>query len=105
MNEDFMAQSINIQQSELMGLLVAIPMIIAILLLCRRVLSRYNIMILVSALFAFFSSLFTVLEDITPGNFFNLMEHGCYSLTGISLGLGCYLMAINKRKANLSDRL
>ncbi|HEX2958960.1 MAG TPA: hypothetical protein VHO70_19150 [Chitinispirillaceae bacterium] len=99
-----MTQSVTIQQSELMGLLVAIPMIIAILLLCRRVLSRYNVMILASALFAFLSSLFTVLEGLTPGNLFNLMEHACYGFTGISFGLGCYLMAV-KDKINISDRL
>lgn len=97
-----MAQSVIIQQSELMGLLIAIPMMIAILLLCKKVLSGTNVMILVSALFSFFAAFFTVLEGIVFENLFNLMEHACYAFTGISLGLGCYLISA-KDKTNISD--
>jgi high-affinity Fe2+/Pb2+ permease len=85
------------QQSEIVCLALAIPLSIPILYLGKvaRAPMRLLIGAVVSALGA---ATFTVVEDIGWGDFFNLLEHVSYALTGVLLGVGCWRLALWSRR-------
>lgn len=95
-----MFQIESFQKSELVGLLMAIPMTIAAVALYRNIVSKYMTVFLIALLFALGASVFTIAEDIVFPLFFNYLEHICYALIGLMLALGCYLSA---RTDNISQ--
>jgi hypothetical protein len=80
----------DFQESELIALIVAIPLFGAILTLCLKVFSWFTAAILASTIFAMGAVIFTVVEDITLAPVFNWLEHICYAFAGLFLGAGCY---------------
>lgn len=84
----------NFEQSELIGLIVAVPLLIAMLTFYRRINARYSAAICASAVFAFGAVLFTVMESITMEFLFNWLEHFCYAAASISLAIGAILASL-----------
>ncbi|MBI1375269.1 MAG: hypothetical protein GC159_21330 [Phycisphaera sp.] len=79
------------QESEIICLIVAVPLSVATLVMCRRTDAPYARVVLLAVVFALGAATFTVLEDVIWGPVFNALEHVCYALTGLSLAWGCWL--------------